>query len=64
MPYGATLQGLSAFGCYACFRQPCFRTVSLVPATGARLAGTLYNPHLPDVMINDNTSSHSIFTIY
>ena len=52
MPYGATLQGLSAFGCYACFRQPCFRTVSLVPATGARLAGTFSYSHITFFKLN------------
>ena len=31
-----------------------------VPATGARLARTLYNSHLPDIMINETSVFHSI----
>ena len=52
--------GFASFGCYACFWQPCSRTVFHAPATGARLAGTLYNSHHLNVMINETSVFHII----
>lgn len=52
--------GSASLGYHACFRQPCSRTVSPVPATGARLAGTLYNPQHSDVKNNETSVFHSI----
>lgn len=59
MPYGASLQGLPVLVATPVSGVPAPAPVSRLRHRRT-LAGTLYNSHLPDIMINETSVFHSI----